>query len=290
VRAVELPSPRVGFGVSFRERLARLLALEASRRERRAGEGSARTRGGGFEFLGYRPYRSGEDLRFLDWNLLARLGRPYVRVSAREAREEWFLFLDASASMGVGRPGKLQLAAELAVALAALAVRQGARARLFMREGDAPRVARKPPDLEGWLRFLEGVQAQGTAALGALAARAASLCGDGRWFWIGDFLDCEPREVLSLARPGRELFLAQILAREELQPALGPACAWIDAESGRELARERDPTSLAAYERALAARLEGWRAAASRARAVHACWTSGTPFETLVRALCARMG
>jgi uncharacterized protein (DUF58 family) len=289
-RAVVLPSPGVFFAPTFRARLGRLLALSASRRERSEGAGRARLAGGGSEFLGYRPYRYGEDLRALDWNLLARLGRPYVRVSAREASERWLVAVDASASMGVGRPGKLQLAAEAAVALCALGVRERATVTLHVHGGEPLCVAQRPGAIEGWMRALERLRAGGEQGLGALARSLATVRGGGRWFFLGDFLDCTPAEVLRLSRPGRELALARILAREELGPASGLSVRWIDAESGAALARDASPASLLRYERALAAELERWGLAARGARAAHACWTSATPFETLVLSLCERMG
>jgi uncharacterized protein (DUF58 family) len=287
---VELPSPGVAFGPDFLARLGRLCAGIASQRERREGEGPARLFGTGSEFVGYRPYRSGEDLRALDWNLLARLGRPYVRVAAREASEAWAVLLDTSASMGVGRPGKLQLGAELAVALAALGVARRAAVALHTAGPAAPRVARKRAALEGWMRALATVRAQGRTGLGALAGAFSAARGPGRVFLVGDFLDCEPRDVLALVRPGRELFLVQLLAPEELGPPARGAVRWVDAESGDALAMAVDEAGALRYEQRLSARLEHWRTAAARARAVHGCWTSATPFENLARALCARMG
>lgn len=289
-RPVDLPSPRVRFGPSFRARLGRLLALSASRRERSEGAGRARLAGGGTEFLGFRPYRYGEDLRTLDWNLLARLGRPYVRVSAREASERWVVALDASASMGVGRPGKLQLAAELAVALCALGVRERATVTLHVHGAEPLCVARKPAAVEGWMRTLERLEAGGTQGLAALAPALGTRRGGGRWFFLGDLLDAEPEALLRLSRPGRELFLVRILAREELRPPAGGTVRWIDAESGAAVARDTSPATLERYGRLLAERLERWGAAALRARAEHACWTSDTPFESLALSLCARMG
>lgn len=292
---VELPSPGVAFGPDFLARLGRLIAHLASARERREGEGPARLFGVGAEFVGYRPYRSGEDLRALDWNLLARLGRPFVRVAAREASESWAVLLDCSASMGVGRPGKLQLGAELALALAALGVAQRGTVALHVQSPDPDRasplcVARRRSALSSWMRALAATRAGGELGLGPLARAWSSTRGAGRVFLIGDFLDCEPRDVLALARPGRELFLVQLLAPDELAPAVRGPVRWVDAESGTGLSLALDEASVQDYERRLSARLERWRAAAARVRAVHGCWPSTTPFESVARALCRRMG
>jgi len=289
-RTVELPSPGIVFAPDFLARVGRLTAHLASQRERREGEGPARLFGVGSEFVGYRPYRSGEDLRALDWNLLARLDRPYVRVAAREASEEWAVLLDTSASMGVGRPGKLQLGAELALALAALGVARRATVGVLAGGRTPLVVARRRAALAGCMRVLETRRAGGTAGLGALARAFGSGLGAGRVFLIGDFLDCAPAEVLGLVRPGRELFLVQVLAPEELVPPRRGPVRWVDAESGGTLDLGVGEAEAQHYERGLSERLECLRSAAARARAVHGCWASATPFEAPVRALCARMG
>jgi len=282
---VELPSPGVRFGPDFRERLGRLLGRLAAARERREGAGRAQFHGVGSEFVGYRPYRSGEDLRALDWNLFARLGRPYVRVAAREASEEWAVVLDTSASMGVGRPGKLQLAAELAAALGALGVARRASVELWLPGAPAVRVVRRRAGLGSWLAHLEGLSAHGTAGLAAAVEELARRRGAGRVFLLGDGLDLEPRALARLVRPSRELFLARILAREELAPPAHGSVRWIDAESGRARAIELDPARVASYERRLAQRLERLGALAARHRVRLATVTSDTPFEDLCAAL-----
>ena len=255
---VELPSPRVHFGPGFRARVGRLLARLAAARERREGSGRAELFGAGSEFVGYRPYRSGEDLRALDWNLYARLGRPYVRVSAREATEDWAVLVDTSASMGVGVAGKLQLAAELATAFAAL---------------------------EDWLAVLQGVRAAGERGLAHTLAGFARRRGAGRVFLVGDFLDVQGPELEALVRPSRELFLVQILAREELTPALG-AVRFVDAESGRARALAVDELRRASYERRLTAVLARLATLARRRALRLTTVTSDTPFERVVAALC----
>jgi len=282
---VELPSPSVRFAPDFRARLGRELARLAAARERREGAGRAELHGAGSEFVGYRPYRSGEDLRALDWNLLARLGRPYVRVSAREASEDWAVLLDSSASMGVGVPGKLQLAAEVATALAALGVARRASVELWL-DGAGPRcVVRRRAALEDWMRLLEGTRAAGERGLAVLAGEFARRRGAGRVFLVGDFLDLDGRELEALVRPSRELFLAQILARTELAPALG-AARFVDAESGRARALVVDELQRASYERRLTAALARLAAQARRRGMRHTTVTSDTPFEQVVGQLC----
>jgi uncharacterized protein (DUF58 family) len=287
-----LPSPGIRFRPDFRARLGRLLAHLASARERREGAGRAQLFGVGSEFVGYRPYKSGEDLRALDWNLLARLGRPYVRVAAREASEDWAIVLDTSASMGVGSPGKLQLGAELATALCALALARGATVELVLSGRPRALVARRRAAIEGWMRALEDVRAEGDE--GALARARRGVPQAGRLFLIGDFLggtaEGDPGALHVLARSARELFLARILAREELLPRARGSVRWVDAESGAERELLVDESTALRYESRLGAELELWGRAARAVRAVHGCWTSDTPFETPVHGLCGTTG
>ncbi len=280
-----LASPGVSFAPDYLARLGRLTVRLASLRERREGEGPARLLGVGAEFVGYRPYRSGEDLRSLDWNLLARLRRPFVRVAAREASERWCVLVDASASMGVGRPGKLQLAAETAIAIAAVGIERRVRVDLLI-SGRAERCPlRRRSGLAEGMRRLEESRAEGERGLASLAAEPGRFREAGRVFLLGDLLDCEPPALLGLARPSRELVLCQILAPEELEPGEEAAVRWIDAESAQARTLRVDVAVRASYERRLSSWLESWRAAAARARAAHRVWSSASPFESVVEAL-----
>lgn len=64
-----------------------------------AGRHESVERGGAVEFVDFRPYTPGEDLRRLDWKVLARMRKPYVRVFADESNLVCTLVLDASSSM-----------------------------------------------------------------------------------------------------------------------------------------------------------------------------------------------
>lgn len=283
--APRLPSPRVRFGPDYLQRLGRLVVRLATAGERREGAGRASLFGVGAEFVGFRPYRPGDDLRRLDWSLYARMHRPFVRVARREASERWAVLVDASASMGVGRPGKLQRAAEVATAIAALGVKQGAAVELLVSDRSDVLVIGKQGELAGWMRTLEAVVAQGEGGLARLVAASARFRGAGRVFLLGDLLDLEPRQALSLMRRGRELACARILAPEELVPVVDQAVEWIDAETGERRSMHVDRARAAAYERLVSRSLESWRTACARHRAVYGAWSSTTPFETIAQAL-----
>ena len=77
----------------------------------------ARVRGAGLEFQEYRHYEPGDDPRSIDWTVEARLRQLVVRVARADGHVRLHVLLDASASMGVGRPDKWSCARSLAAAL-----------------------------------------------------------------------------------------------------------------------------------------------------------------------------
>ncbi len=278
-----LPCPGVRFEPGFARRVEALAARLALARERREGGGVPSRLGGGAEFVGYRPYSPGDDLRSLDWDLWARSRRPWVRVARREAGERWLIVLDASASMGVGPPGKLQRAAEVAAGIAALALKTGAEARVAAPAAlTGPReiaIARRS-SLVDLLTFLESLRAEGASS--AWPGRRA-MAHVSRVFLIGDLRDRTPEEALGLRSPGRELCLIQLLAPIEIAPPGEGAVEWWDPERGARFALEIDARSRAAYEVELAAELERWRSLCARRGVPYGCFSSALGFEEILQ-------
>ncbi len=287
-------SPRVQFAPDFLSRVSALLLRLAAAREVGEGAGRSRVLGAGEEFASYRPYRPGEDLRQLDWNLLARLDRPFIRVTRREAEERWVILLDQSASMGVGSPGKLQLAAELTAALAAVGDRLGVEVQVQWTSDPDPRAAIHPgrSGLRALLEALEGREASGTEGLFERINSGFRLAGAGRLFLIGDLLDLELAQLAPFLGRGRGLALVQIFAPHELNPLApegglrsGQAVRWWDPESSTELEVELSPESVAAFEGELTGRLEAWAQAANRHGFSFGSCSSHSAFEDVLTEL-----
>lgn len=68
------------------------------------------------EFLGVREYLRGDDVRAIDWNVTARMGKPFVKVFDEERELDVFLIVDKSLSMntGSGRQSRLETAMDCA--------------------------------------------------------------------------------------------------------------------------------------------------------------------------------
>src|SRR3954453_20460127 len=102
--------------------LARLEQLELVSRKiflgLMKGERRSKRKGQSVEFADYRNYVKGDDLRFLDWNLYARLDRLFIRLFMEEEDLHFYVLIDNSLSMDFGKPSKLHFAKQVAAALA----------------------------------------------------------------------------------------------------------------------------------------------------------------------------
>src|SRR5919199_569584 len=101
--------------------LAQLERLELVSRKifrgRMKGERRSKRKGQSVEFADFRQYVPGDDLRFIDWNLFARLDRLFLRLFMEEEDLHFYLLIDNSLSMSFGAPTKLHYARQVAAAL-----------------------------------------------------------------------------------------------------------------------------------------------------------------------------
>lgn len=89
-------------------------------RETLAGEYHSRFKGQGIEFDDFREYMPGDDVRFIDWNVTARMNEPFIRKYVEEREMTVLLLVDVSSSgdYGSGDDSKRERAAELAAVFA----------------------------------------------------------------------------------------------------------------------------------------------------------------------------
>jgi uncharacterized protein (DUF58 family) len=126
-------------------------------------------RGAGVEFSEYRAYAPGDEWRRVDWKLLARADRYYVREAERDSHVAVWLVLDATASMAepsrsIDGLDKLAFARAVLACIGAIAQRQGdAFGLVVLSDGrtDFIPAARGPRQLHRILAQLERAQAAG---------------------------------------------------------------------------------------------------------------------------------
>jgi uncharacterized protein (DUF58 family) len=251
--------------------------------------------GAGLEFADHRDYAAGDDLRYLDWNLYGRLGRLALRLFQEEEDLTIEVLVDASASMSVGRPPKLDLALQVGAALAYVGLANLDRVAVTAlgdAGGERNRERALPPArgkgaILPILRMLDGVDAAGRTALApAVRAFLASRRRRRRGLAIvvSDFYDpAGYRAALDLLRHHRlEIVAIQVSAPEEVSPPLHGDVRVRDVETGETRELTVSPAVLAAYTKrreALVRGLEGF----CRERAI-SCFSvmSDQPFDAVV--------
>ncbi|OGB87950.1 hypothetical protein A3H38_04850 [candidate division WOR-1 bacterium RIFCSPLOWO2_02_FULL_46_20] len=99
-----------------------------------AGQYRSVFKGQGLEFHEVREYIPGDDIRFIDWNVSARLGHPYVKKFIEERQQTLMLVVDISASQDFGsvKQSKNETAAEIAAVLAFSAIKNNDLVGLLM--------------------------------------------------------------------------------------------------------------------------------------------------------------
>jgi uncharacterized protein (DUF58 family) len=235
------PSPIPPFDEAFVAKLAKLAVL-AKRVQAGAARGQRRTHrsGSGLEFADHRDYVPGDDLRRLDWNVYGRLERPLVRLYDEDDELSLYLLVDRSASMGIGRPAKLALAAQTAAALAYVGLASLDRVTMHpiddeLGTGFGPRRGRGVvPEA---LAFLEALRPAGRTDLRAVVTRfLARHRQRGVVVILSDFFDVRGCDAaLDGLRTRRfEPVVVQITASEDGAPELDDQVVIVDVETGLE--------------------------------------------------------
>lgn len=215
----------------------------------------SRRRGASLEFSEHTEYAAGDDLRHLDWKVFAKSDRYFVKRYEDERLQRAVLLLDASGSMayGAGAGGlqgsKYHLAGRIAVALAAVMLRQGDAVGLEVA-GGAERVFLPPKvgmaHLEAIIEILGSVVPSGAAGLGdACRSVADRLRRSAAVFVISDLLD-EDDEALDgpreLAARGLLPRLTHLLHADEVDLPFENTCRFLDLEGPASLVL--DPLAL----------------------------------------------
>ena len=213
------------------------------------------------EFLDYRAYQPGDDVRHLDPYLFARTGRYIVRQYAVYQQLPITIIVDGSASMEFGTPTKFDFARALASAVAFVGLAGGDAVRAAVHVSGrfvwspVVRGTRRAPVIFDWLAS----QRPGGSGFGpALAATLPRVTHQGLVILISDWwLDDLDAELRVLGAPRQEIIAVHVAAPEELDPARfgSGETRFVDAESGHEVELLVDESVIADYKAALV----GWQ-------------------------------
>ena len=222
------------------------------------GERLTTKKGISIEFADYREYSEGDDLRHLDWNVLARLDTPVMRTYRDEEDLAVHLLVDGSASMGFGEPSKYESAQKLACALGYIALNGGDGViprNLGKREAKFPTLRGRAsfPRLSSWVTQPREIESATEGLAASIRAFTASSARTGVVILFSDGLDSEISMALrGLGGRGHEVLFMQILSQPEIDPELEGDLRLIDVESNRTTEITANSYALKEYRRRLA--------------------------------------
>lgn len=273
---------------TFLKKLERLsLATKRPFAGQMKGEKRSVKRGTSIEFADYREYTMGDDLRYVDWNLAARLDKMFLKLFVEEEDLYLALLLDTSQSMSFGTPQKLHYAIRLAAALGYIGLTNYDRVSV---QPYAATLGKPLPTQRGkggvlpFFSYLERVEPGGATGFAASLRRyAATVKHKGVAIVLSDFFDPEWQEGLkALLARGYQVAALHILAEDEIRPTLLGDLRIIDSETGESKEMSVNPQLLSRYQQtfdAFCGEIEGF---CHRYGIDYLRTSSAMPFEDLV--------
>ncbi|HLJ55142.1 MAG TPA: DUF58 domain-containing protein [Chthonomonadaceae bacterium] len=273
---------------TFLKKLERLtLATRRPFSGQMKGEKRSLKRGSSIEFADYREYSLGDDLRYVDWNTVARLDKMFLKLFVEEEDLYLALLIDSSKSMDFGAPKKLHYAVRLAASLGYIALSNYDRVSV---QTYADTLGRPLPTQRGrggvvpFFSYLRGVQAAGPTSFAASLKRFASTVRyKGVAVVISDFFDPDWQAgIKALLARGYQVAALHVLAEEELKPTLLGDLRIIDSETGESKEMSVNPQLLARYYQTLNGFCGEVEAFCHRYGIDYLRASSALPFEDLV--------
>jgi len=199
------------------------------------GERRSKRKGQSVEFADFRNYVAGDDLRFIDWNLFARLDRLYLKIFLEEEDLHFYTLVDDSLSMDFGTPSKFLTAKRIAAALGYIGLCRGDRVSVStFSKASAPMVVRGRSSSHRLIGQLQSARCQNPAPSMEESVRHFCLrnTGKGIVILITDLMNKTGYETALKMLVAREMdiYLIHVLSPEELEPNLTGDLKLMDAE------------------------------------------------------------
>jgi len=254
-------------------------------------------RGFSVEFTEHRAYQPGDELRYLDWKILARANRLFVKQFEEETNLRAMILLDSSRSMawrGAPPPERLtkrEYADRLAAALALILLRQRDATGLITFDETVRQIVPARVKSGQWTRLVRAIldtpDGRGTAAEAALRQVTSLVARRGLIILVSDLLldrDLALTALRYLRHRGHQVIIYHLMDPAELELQGPPEVRFRDPESSvsvlvrpRELAR--------AYAQTVQHEIDAWRTACRRHGIVYHHVRTDLPFGLALRLL-----
>lgn len=252
------------------------------------GERRSKRRGQSVEFADYRNYVIGDDLRFIDWNIYARLEKLFLKLFLEEEDLSLYIICDVSKSCDFGTPNKAYYIKQVAAALGYIGlvnynrVTLAAMSDTVVADSTPLRGRTKVPLM---LEFLNKLQPGGASDLAsackrfALANRRKGVC-----VLLSDFFDKSGYEnaLRYVAGGNYDLFCIQVLAPTEIDPDLQGDLKLKDIEDNDEAEVSITQPLIKRYKANLNAYCLALKDFVTRRGGTYLFTSTAVPFDTLV--------
>ena len=205
-------------------------------RGRMKGERRSRRKGQSVEFADFRNYVAGDDLRFIDWNMYARLDKLFLKLYLEEEDLHFYTLIDSSASMKFGSPAKFRYAKQLAGALSYIGLCRADRVKIEPLDGAKANTAPVLRGRKSMLRMIEYLEQLECNSTVTLTEAIKSFClrntGKGILVIITDLLDKSGYEeaLKYLVARDLDIYLIHVLSQEEIEPDITGDLKLVDCE------------------------------------------------------------
>ena len=252
-------------------------------------------RGFSVEFTEHRAYQPGDELRYLDWRILARADRLFVKQFEEETNLRAMILMDASRSMAWrGAPARLTKRAyadRLVAALSLILLRQRDATGLITFDEAVREVVPARVRAGQWARLVRGLErtpdGRGTAAVAALRHLTSLLARRGLVVLVSDLLfdrDLALTALRYLRHRGHQVIVLHLMDPAEAELSGPPEVRFQDPESAasvvvrpRELAR--------AYGETVRREIAAWRTMCRRHGIAYHHVLTDLPFGMALRLL-----
>jgi uncharacterized protein (DUF58 family) len=272
--------------------MARLDQLDVMSRKLLAGkmkgERRSKRRGQSVEFADYRNYVIGDDLRFIDWNVYARLDRLFLKLFLEEEDLSLYVLCDTSKSCDFGTPNKAFYIKQVAAALGYIGLVNYNRVTIAAMNNT---LAADSGPLRGrtkvsqMIDFISKLEPSGTSDLAAACKRfALANRRKGVCVVLSDFFDKSGYEnALRYVAGGKyDLFCVQVLAPQEIEPDLQGDLKLKDIEDDDEAEVSITQPLLKQYKANLNAYCLALKDYLTRRGGSYLFTSTAVPFDTLV--------
>src|SRR5580698_6754922 len=272
--------------------MARLDQLDIMSRKLLAGkmkgERRSKRRGQSVEFADYRNYSIGDDLRFIDWNIYARLDRLFLKLFLEEEDLSLYILMDISKSCDYGTPNKALYLKQVAAALGYIGLVNYNRVHIsamsdgIVADTGPMRGRRKVAQM---IDFVAKLKPSGASHFAEACKRfALTHRHKGVCVVLSDFFVKEGFEQgLRYVAGGKyDLFCVQVLAPQEIEPDLTGDLKLKDVEDDDLAEVSITQPLLARYKKNLNAYCLSLKDYLTRRGGTYLFSSTAVPFDTLV--------